>query len=93
MLRICDIEEIVQEWYEINLNEKEEREFTLKNHGFLDLINHDDDFDFIQRSFSSSQYNLRLEQLLVGGIDQRVIKLFLKAQSSALTDQTHFDKS
>jgi hypothetical protein len=47
LLRICDIEEIVQEWYELNLSDKEERENTLKNHGFLDLINHDADFDFI----------------------------------------------
>ena len=47
ILLAASLEEIVQEWYEINLNDKEEREFTLKNHGFLDLINHDDDFDFI----------------------------------------------
>ena len=48
--------------------------------GFEDLVQHNDDFEFIWNSFGREDSNLDLVKVFVGGIDFRVLKLELCAR-------------
>jgi hypothetical protein len=74
--RVCEMEELVSEWYDLSIRSAAEREDTLKSFGFLDLCNHRDDFDTIIGHFyfkhnnldsQGKDRNLELVTLEVGG--------------------------
>ena len=48
LLRVCDLEETITEWYDLPLNGIDA---ALANYGFSDLLNHHEDFEYILTSF------------------------------------------
>ena len=82
--RICEAEEIVSEWYPIDIYDQQARDQMLTQHGFTDLLDHHQDWKFIANQFArpnTSKHNLVLESVFVGGIDLRMLKLELRAQN------------
>ncbi len=75
--RVCDAEEIVSEWYSLDIYNPKARDQMLTQHGFTDLLKYQQDWRFIANQFRG---NLVLENVFVGGIDLRMLKLELRAQ-------------
>jgi hypothetical protein len=73
LLRTCDLEEVVTEWYDLD---PKNVEVALENYGFLDLLGHHEDFHYVLTSF---QDIFTLESLEVGGSYFRVLKIRVKA--------------
>ena len=81
LCRVCDFEELIIDWYPLNITDDISRERVLLMNGFDDLLDHSNDFHFIANSFMYEGANLQLTKVFVGGIDFRVLKLELKAQN------------
>ena len=70
------MEELISEWYDLDLSSSQKRIETLQTFGFNDIADKDDDFQYIIKQFKS-HIPIRLETLQIGGIDFRVIKIVL----------------
>ena len=59
--RICEVEEMVTEWYDLDIQAKnhEQRDNTLITFGYHELAGHDDDFTYIIESFNTKQIKLK----------------------------------
>ena len=73
LLRTCDLEEVVTEWYDLDPSNVDK---ALENYGFLDLLGHHEDFQYV---FTSFQDIFTFESLEVGGSYFRVLKIRVKA--------------
>ena len=53
--RVCEMEELISEWYDIDLRSTQKRMETLETFGFKDLLNKDDDFQYIINQFNQGE--------------------------------------
>jgi len=45
--RVCEMEELAIEWYDLDLTNENKRKSTLETFGFCELVDNDDDFIYI----------------------------------------------
>ena len=59
--RVCEVEELVTEWYNLDISPHNHkgRNKTLLTFGYTDLAFHDDDFSYIIDSFTTKSIHLR----------------------------------
>lgn len=74
--RVCDLEEIVNEWYDLSADNQESRNQTLRVQGFVDLVEYP--FKALVEAFSKK---FSIDSLQIGGNYFRVIKMGVKAHS------------